>query len=198
MSEKNERKATIERNTNETKIKIDLNVDGTGVYDVATGVGFLDHMLCLFAKHGKFDLNVQAKGDLETDEHHTVEDVGIVLGSAFKQALGDKRGITRYGFFLLPMDEVLAQAALDLGGRPCLTLDAQFARERVGDFSTELVYDFFEAFAQNAGANVNLRVTGRNEHHKIEGIFKAFARALRMACERDERELGIPSTKGML
>ncbi len=193
-----QRKSEIERNTNETKIKISLNVDGNGVYEIATGVGFLDHMLCLFAKHGKFDLRVAAKGDLETDEHHTVEDIGIALGSAFKQALGDKRGIARYGFFILPMDESLAQCALDLGGRPCLALDAEFKREKVGDLSTELVYDFFEAFAQNAGANVNLRVSGRNEHHKIEALFKAFARAMRAACEFDEREQGIPSTKGIL
>jgi imidazoleglycerol phosphate dehydratase HisB len=193
-----QRKSEIERNTNETQVSVALNVDGTGAYEIATGVGFLDHMLCLFAKHGKFDLKIKAQGDLETDEHHTVEDVGIALGAAFKQALGDKRGIARYGFFILPMDESLAQAALDLGGRPCLVLDAEFARERVGDLSTELVQDFFEAFAQNAGANVNLRVVGRNEHHKIEALFKAFARALRQACEFDEREKGIPSTKGVL
>ncbi len=193
-----QRTAKIERKTTETQISIALNVDGTGVYEIATGVGFLDHMLCLFAKQGKFDLKIQAKGDLQIDEHHTVEDVGIALGSTFKQALGDKRGISRYGFFLLPMDEALAQAALDLSGRPCLVLDAEFKRERVGDLSTELVYDFFEAFAQNAGANVNLRVSGRNEHHKIEALFKAFARALRAACASDEREQGVPSTKGIL
>jgi imidazoleglycerol phosphate dehydratase HisB len=193
-----QRKTEIERNTNETKIKIGLNIDGAGVYEIATGVGFLDHMLSLFAKHGKFDLKVKASGDLQTDDHHTVEDIGITLGQAFKQALGDKRGIARYGFFILPMDEALAQAAVDLGGRPCLVLDAEFKRETVGDLSTELVYDFFEAIAQNTGANINLRVTGRNEHHKIEALFKAFARALRQACALDEREKGIPSTKGIL
>lgn len=193
------RTAEVERNTNETQIKVKLSLDGKGAYDIRTGVGFLDHMLCLLAKHGLFDLELGAKGDLEVDEHHTVEDIGIVLGQAFRQALGDKKGITRYGFFILPMDEALAQVAVDLGGRSCLVWDAEFKRKTIGDFPTELAYDFFEAFASNCGANMNIRLlSGRNEHHKMEAIFKAFARAMRMACEPDERSPGIPSTKGVL
>lgn len=194
------RTAEIERKTNETQVKVRLNLDGSGLSRVSTSVGFLDHMLELFAKHGLFDLEVSATGDLKVDEHHTVEDVGIVLGKALKQALGDKKGIRRYGFFVLPMDEALAMSAIDLGGRAWFEMDADFSREKVGDLSTELISDFFQAFAANCEANLHLKLFyGRNDHHKIEGMFKAFARALRQACEFDERSKGaLPSTKGIL
>ena len=194
------RKAEIERNTNETQIKLKLEIDGSGKRSIDSGIGFLDHMLDLFAKQGLFDLELKAKGDLGVDEHHTVEDIGIVLGQAFKKAIGNKKGIRRYGYFVLPMDEALAMCAMDLGGRPWCVLDADFKREKVGDLSTELLYDFFQAFASNCGANVHMKVFyGRNEHHKIEAIFKAFARAMRMACEMDERAgKELPTTKGTL
>jgi imidazoleglycerol phosphate dehydratase HisB len=194
------RSAQIFRNTNETQIKIELNIDGSGERKVDTPVGFLNHMLDLFAKHGLFDLKVKASGDTYIDEHHTTEDIGIVLGSAFAKALEDKRGIKRYGFFILPMDEALATVAVDLSGRFAFVFNCPFTREKVGDLSTELVYDFWDAFSQNAKANLNIKVeNGRNDHHKIEAIFKAAACALRMACELDNRLEGkLPSTKGSL
>ena len=194
------RKVEVTRKTNETQISINLNIDGKGVRKIETPVGFLNHMLDLFAKHGLFDLNIKASGDTYIDEHHTVEDIGIVLGSAFAKALGDKRGIKRYGFFVLPMDEALATTALDLSGRFAFVFNCPFAREKVGDLSTELVYDFWDAFAQNAKVNLNIKVeNGRNDHHKIEAIFKATARSLCMACEIDNRLKGeLPSTKGSL
>ncbi|MCK4327621.1 MAG: imidazoleglycerol-phosphate dehydratase HisB [Candidatus Diapherotrites archaeon] len=190
-------KVEVERNTTETQVEVKLDINGTGERRIDTGVGFLDHMLELFAKQGLFDLEVKATGDLRVDDHHTVEDVGIVLGQAFRKAIGDKIGIGRYGYFVLPMDESLAMCAIDLCGRGSLVFNAEFERERVGDLSTELVYDFFKAFADNCGASVHVKVFyGRNEHHKIEAIFKAFAKAMRMACEIEGG--GIPSTKGML
>lgn len=194
------RKATVERKTKETKIVVFLNIDGTGKREIETPVGFLNHMLDLFAKHGLFDLSIKAEGDMHIDEHHTVEDIGIVLGEAFAKALGDKRGIVRYGFFILPMDEALATVAVDFVGRYSFRFDCPFERERVGDLSTELVSHFWDAFAQNAKVNLHIKVeNGINEHHKIEGIFKAAARAIRMACEMDPRaKKEIPSTKGRL
>ena len=190
----------IERKTAETEISIGLNIDGTGKRQIKTPVGFLNHMLDLFAKHGLFDLDIKAKGDMQIDEHHTVEDIGIVLGDAFAKALGDKKGIKRYGFFVLPMDEATATVAIDFPGRYAFKLNCPFSRENVNDLSTELVDDFWDAFAQNAKANLHIKVEGgRNDHHKIEAIFKATARAIRMACEIDERARNaIPSTKGKL
>lgn len=194
------RTATTERKTRETDISVELNVDGRGQNTIRSGIGFLDHMLTLLSSHGMFDLKLKATGDLQVDQHHTVEDLGFTLGQAFDKALGERRGIRRYGFLLLPMDEALAQVAIDLGGRPILQFNACFRLEKVGEFSTELVYDFFEAFSRGSRANVSVRLLqGRNEHHKIEAIFKAFARALRMACEIDERRMDeIPSTKGVI
>ena len=194
------RKVEVTRKTNETQISINLNIDGKGVRKIETPVGFLNHMLDLFAKHGLFDLNIKASGDTYIDEHHTVEDIGIVLGSAFAKALADKRGIKRYGFFVLPMDEALATVALDLSGRFAFVFNCPFYREKIGDLPTELVYDFWNAFAQNAKVNLNIKVeNGRNDHHKIEAIFKATARSLCMACEIDNRLKGeLPSTKGSL
>lgn len=194
------RVSEITRKTNETNITIELNIDGTGKRVIKTPIGFLNHMLDLFSKHGLFDLNIQAKGDIYIDEHHTVEDVGIVLGQSFLKALGNKKGINRYGFFILPMDEALGTVAIDFSGRYAFQLDCQFNREKVGDLSTELVYDFWNAFAQNAKVNLFIKVeNGRNDHHRIEAIFKAVARAIRMACEKDKRaELQIPSTKEIL
>ena len=192
--------ADVTRKTNETQISINLNIDGTGERKIETPVGFLNHMLDLFAKHGLFDLKVKASGDTYIDEHHTTEDIGIVLGCAFAKALGDKRGIKRYGFFVLPMDEALATVALDFAGRFAFVFNCPFLREKVGDLSTELVYDFWDAFAQNAKINLNIKVeNGRNDHHKIEAIYKAMARALKTACEFDNRLKGeLPSTKGLL
>lgn len=193
------REIIFRRKTTETEIKIKLNLDGTGKYNIDTPVGFLNHMLELFAKHGLFDLGIKAAGDIQVDEHHLVEDVGIVLGQAFSKALGDKRGINRYGFFILPMDEVLATAVLDFGGRFYFRFDCQFSRKKIGDLPTELVYDFWDAFAQNAKMNLQIKVeNGRNTHHKIEAIFKSVAKALRKAIEIDERVKTIPSTKGIL
>ena len=196
----NKRITTINRKTKETDTAVSLNIDGTGKGKIDVPVGFLTHMLDLFAKHGLFDLTVAAKGDTWTDEHHTVEDIGIVLGQAFCQALGDKKGIRRFGFFILPMDEALASVAVDFSARFAFTFDCQFTREKVGDLSTELVYDFWDAFAQNARINLYIKVeNGRNDHHMIEAIFKAVSRAIRMACEIDNRSLNqIPSTKGKL
>ena len=194
------RRGVIERETTETSIALKLNLDGRGRYDVRTGIRFFDHMLELVTRHGGFDLTLKAKGDLDVDQHHTVEDVGIALGEAVSQALGNRRGINRAGYFVMPMDETLAVAAIDLGGRPHAVVDLQVKVGRVGDLQTELVTDFFEGFAQGARANVHVKVLyGRSSHHQIEAVFKAFARALRVACSRDRR-LGrmLPSTKGLM
>jgi imidazoleglycerol-phosphate dehydratase len=194
------RTAKIHRKTNETDIKLRLNLDGHGKARVATGIRFFDHMLELVARHGAFDLEVNARGDLDVDQHHTVEDVGIALGEAVTKALGTKRGILRAGYFLMPMDETLAASAVDLGGRPFCVVNAKIASPRVGDFQTELADDFFQGFAQAARANVHLRVLyGRSSHHQVEAMFKAFARALRFAVARDKRlRRVLPSTKGLL
>ncbi len=194
------RKSKIERHTTETQISGRLTIDGTGRYEIATGIRFLDHMLELFAKHGAFDLVLQATGDLEVDQHHTVEDVGIVLGQLFADALGKRVGINRAGYFVLPMDETLAVAAIDLGGRMALVYSAGVKARTVGDLQAELLHDFFDGFAQHAKANVHLKVLyGRSSHHKVEAIFKCFARALRYACSTDARlKDQLPSTKGLL
>jgi len=193
------RTAKVERKTKETDISIELNLDGTGVYEISTGIGFFDHMLELFSKHSLVDLNVKCDGDLNVDEHHTVEDVGLVLGEAILKALGDKKGIYRYGF-LLPMDEVLAEVALDISGRAYLVWNAEFKREKIGEMPTELFEDFFRAVADSLGSNLHISIRyGRNEHHMAEGIFKAFAKALRFAVAPDERAKDLlPSTKGKL
>jgi imidazoleglycerol-phosphate dehydratase len=194
------RTATIVRNTAETKIEIDLTLEGQGRYTVSTGIRFFDHMLELFSRHGAFDLKLKCDGDLDVDQHHTVEDVGISLGEAFRQALGDKRGILRAGYFVMTMDETLAVAAVDLSGRAAFAVDTKVRTRLVGDLQSELVTDFFEGFARGARANVHVKTMyGRSNHHKIEAIFKAFARALRVACSRD-KQLGkmLPSTKGLL
>ena len=194
------RMATFERNTTETRIAIQLTIEGNGQYQVATGIRFFDHMLELFTRHGAFNLNLKCDGDLDVDQHHTVEDVGITLGEAARKALGSKRGILRAGYFLMPMDETLAAAAVDLGGRPYCVVKAKIAARRVGDFQVELVEDFFQGFSQAAKANVHLRALyGRSSHHQVEAMFKAFARALRFAVTRDKRLRKIlPSTKGLL
>jgi imidazoleglycerol-phosphate dehydratase len=193
------RTAHIKRKTAETDIELELNLDSSGQSNVATGVGFLDHMLALLAKHGALDLNVQASGDLHVDQHHTVEDVGICFGQAVKEALGDKSGIRRYGHFTLPMEETLATAAIDLSGRFFLVFHANFPTETIGQFDSQLVEDFWHAFAANALCNLHVQAHyGRNSHHISEAIFKATARALRMAVELDPRASGVPSTKGTL
>ena len=194
------RKAVIDRRTAETQIKVTLALDGKGRYDNHSGIRFLDHMLDLVARHGGFDLKVKAAGDLDVDQHHTVEDTGIALGEAVAKALGNKRGINRAGYFVMPMDETLAVAAIDLSGRPYCAVDTTVTVARVGDLQTELVHDFFEGFANAARANVHLKVMyGRSNHHKIEACFKAFARALRVACSKDKRLARmLPSTKGLL
>src|SRR5580700_10560644 len=194
------RSAAIHRKTNETEIRLKLNLDGRGKSRVSTGIRFFDHMLDLVARHGAFNLEITAKGDLDVDQHHTVEDVGIALGEAVLKALGSKRGILRAGYFLMPMDETLAAAAVDLGGRPYCVVKAKISAERVGDFQTELTEDFFQGFAQAARANVHLRALyGRSSHHQVEAMFKAFARALRFAVSRDRRlRRVLPSTKGLL
>jgi len=194
------RAATIHRKTNETDIRMKLNLDGRGKSRIATGIRFFDHMLDLVARHGAFDLEITAKGDLDVDQHHTVEDVGIALGEVVLKALGSKRGILRAGYFLMPMDETLAAAAVDLGGRPYCVINARISAKRVGDFQTELAEDFFQGFAQAARANVHLRALyGRSSHHQVEAMFKAFARALRFAVSRDKRLRSVlPSTKGLL
>ena len=193
------RQSSVSRSTNETQIELSLNFDGTGSYENKTGVGFFDHMLDLFARHGAFDLSVSAKGDLHVDQHHTVEDVGICLGQAFAEALGDKRGIRRYGFFMLPMEDALAQVAIDFSGRPYLVFDADFPSSKIGDFDSELVEEFWQAFVNNAACNLHINVPyGRNSHHISESIFKAVARSARMAIEFDDRMPGVPSTKGSL
>jgi imidazoleglycerol-phosphate dehydratase len=192
--------AKIRRKTRETQIEVRLNLDGRGKAEISTGIPFFDHMLDLVSRHGGFDLRVVAKGDLDVDQHHTVEDVGIALGEAVNAALGDKKGILRAGYFLMPMDETLAAAAVDFGGRAFCVVKARFSAKRVGDFQTESVEDFFQGFAQAARANVHLRVLyGRSSHHQVEAVFKAFARALRFAVSRDKRLRDVlPSTKELL
>lgn len=191
------RRITHIRNTKETQIAITINLDGTGQGAISTGLHFFDHMLDQLARHGGMDLTIQAQGDLHIDEHHTIEDTAITLGEAFALALGDKRGIERYGF-CLPMDDALAQVAVDFGGRSWLVWDAVFKREKIGDMPTEMFYHFFKSFCDGARCNLNIRVEGENEHHKIESIFKAFARAIRMAVKRDLGNMQLPSTKGVL
>jgi imidazoleglycerol-phosphate dehydratase len=194
------RRAVVDRQTTETTIRLAVNLDGRGAYKNDTGIRFLDHMLDLVARHGGFDLTVRAKGDLDVDQHHTVEDVGISLGEGVAQALGTRRGINRAGYFVMPMDETLAVAAIDLGGRSHTVVETKVTVRMVGDLQTELVPDFFEGFARGAGANVHLKVLyGRSNHHKIEACFKAFARALRVACAKDRRLAKmLPSTKELL
>jgi imidazoleglycerol-phosphate dehydratase len=194
------RTASIHRKTNETHIRLHLNLDGRGKSRISTGIRFFDHMLDLVARHGAFDLRIDARGDLDVDQHHTVEDVGIALGEAVLKALGSKRGILRAGYFLMPMDETLAAAAIDLGGRPYCVVNAKIAATHVGGFQVELMDDFFQGFAQAARANVHLSsLYGRSSHHQVEAIFKAFARALRFAVSRDKRLRSVlPSTKGLL
>jgi imidazoleglycerol-phosphate dehydratase len=193
------RTANVHRKTNETEIRLELNLDGAGASSIKTGVGFLDHMLDLFTRHGVFDLIVEAKGDLHVDQHHTVEDTGICLGQAIKQALGDKAGIRRYGHFTLPMEETLVTTAIDLSGRYYLVFNAPMASPKIGDFDSELVEDFWQAVAANSLCNLHVLLHyGRNSHHISEAIFKSAARALRMAVELDPRSPGVPSTKGTL
>jgi imidazoleglycerol-phosphate dehydratase len=194
------RTASIERITRETQIRGSLKIEGRGRYDVRTGVRFLDHMLELFAKHGGFDLTLHAEGDLDVDQHHTVEDVGIVLGQLFGKALGDRKGINRAGYFVLPMDETLAVVAVDLGGRPYLVYEDKVRTRLVGDLQAELLEDFFHGFTTHAGANLHAKVLyGRSNHHKVEAVFKCFARAMRYACSKDARlKDQLPSTKGLL
>ncbi|HYG18355.1 MAG TPA: imidazoleglycerol-phosphate dehydratase HisB, partial [Ohtaekwangia sp.] len=189
------RAATVRRTTKETDIEIDLNLDGSGTSSISTGLGFFDHMLDQLARHGNVDLKIRVKGDLHIDEHHTIEDTALALGEAFLKALGDKRGIERYGF-TLPMDDCLAQVALDFGGRPWLVWDATFTREKIGEVPTEMFYHFFKSFSDTSRSNLNIKAEGTNEHHKIEAIFKAFAKAVRMAIKKDGNQL--PSTKGTL
>ena len=194
------RKSEISRKTGETDVRIELNLDGTGVYSIDTGVGFLDHMLELFARHGRFDLTVQCKGDTRVDDHHSTEDIGITLGTAFDKALGDRKGICRYGSMLLPMDEALIQTAVDLSGRGMLVYDVDVPAEKVGTFDTELGEDFFQAFAMNARCTLHIHeLEGRNSHHILEGVFKSTARSLRAAVKIDpEAAEEVPSTKGVL
>ena len=194
------RRGVINRRTTETQIDVALGLEGKGRYDIRTGIRFLDHMLELVARHGAFDLRIRATGDLDVDQHHTVEDLGIVLGEAVAAAVGTRRGINRAGYFVMPMDETLAVAAIDLGGRPHAVVNLTVRASRVGDLQTELVHDFFEGFAIGARANVHLKVMyGRSSHHQIEAVFKAFARALRVACAKDRRlARRLPSTKGLL
>ena len=194
------RTANIDRNTKETRIRGRLRIDGRGRYQISTGVRFLDHMLELFTKHGGFDLDLKADGDLDVDQHHTVEEVGIVLGDLFSEALGDRRGINRAGYFVMPMDETLAVAAVDLGGRPFLVYKDRVKVRLVGDLQAELLEDFFQGFTTHAGANLHVKVLdGRSSHHKVEAVFKCFARAMRFACSKDKRLRGeLPSTKGLL
>jgi imidazoleglycerol-phosphate dehydratase len=193
------RTARIERKTAETEITVELNLDGAGVAQINTGVGFFDHMLALLARHAAIDLVVEAKGDLQVDQHHTVEDTGIAIGQALRQALGDKAGIRRYGHFTLPMEETLVTSAIDMSGRYFFVFDASFSSPKIGGFDSELVEDFWQAVAANALCNLHVILHhGRNNHHKSEAIFKATARALRMAVERDPRMPGVPSTKGTL
>ena len=194
------RRATVKRKTNETSIEVSLVIDGKGRYEISTGIGFFNHMLELFTRHGAFDVRLHAIGDLHVDQHHTVEDVGIALGEAFTKALGSKRGILRAGYFVMPMDETLGLAAVDFSGRAATVVDTKVNVRHVGDLEAELITDFFEGFARGANANVHAKVLyGRSNHHKLESLFKAFARALRFACSRD-KQLGrlLPTTKGLL
>ncbi|MBR3748218.1 MAG: imidazoleglycerol-phosphate dehydratase HisB [Selenomonadaceae bacterium] len=189
----------LTRSTNETKVDVEINLDGAGVAEISSGVGFFDHMLKLFAAHGQFDLKLSCAGDLEVDGHHSIEDIGITLGTALKSALGDKRGITRYGTFFLPMDETLALVSLDISGRPFLVCDTGELAPMIGDFDTELVEEFLRAFAFNAGLTLHVKILyGKNSHHKVEAIFKALGHALRIAVAHDEKITGVPSTKGVL
>jgi imidazoleglycerol-phosphate dehydratase/histidinol-phosphatase len=192
-----QRVSEIHRKTNETDISIKLNLDGTGKSAINTGIAFFDHMLDQLARHGQMDLEITVKGDLEVDEHHTIEDTAIALGEAFNQALGDKLGMERYGF-CLPMDDCLAQVAIDFGGRNWLVWDAEFKREMIGKMPTEMFQHFFKSFTDGAKANLNIKAEGTNEHHKIEAIFKAFAKAIKMAVKRDAEKMILPSTKGRL
>jgi imidazoleglycerol-phosphate dehydratase/histidinol-phosphatase len=192
-----ERTSEITRKTNETDIYIKLNLDGTGKSDIKTGLAFFDHMLDQLARHGQMDLTIKVNGDLEVDEHHTIEDTGIALGEVFYTALGNKLGIERYGF-CLPMDDCLAQVAIDFGGRNWLVWEANFRREKVGDMPTEMFHHFFKSFTDGAKANLNIKAEGTNEHHKIEAIFKAFAKAIKMSVKQDVEKMVLPSTKGML
>lgn len=194
------RTSSIERITKETQIRGSLKIEGKGKYDIHTGIRFLDHMLELFTKHGGFDLTLQATGDLDVDQHHTVEDVGIVLGQLFSKALGDRKGINRAGYFVQPMDETLAVVAVDLGGRPALVYDQKVKVVLVGDLQSELLHDFFDGFTVHVGGNLHAKILyGRSNHHKIEGIFKCFARAMKFACSKDARlKDQLPSTKGLL
>ena len=194
------RRARIERRTTETQITVRLGIEGQGRYEVSTGIRFLDHMLELVARHGAFDLRIDAAGDLDVDQHHTVEDVGIALGEAVSKAVGTRRGINRAGYFVMPMDETLGVAAIDLGGRPHAVVDLRLRVRLVGDLQSELLHDFFEGFALGARANVHVKVLyGRSSHHQVEAIFKAFARALRVACDKDDRMAKrLPSTKGLM
>ncbi|GGB91789.1 bifunctional histidinol-phosphatase/imidazoleglycerol-phosphate dehydratase HisB [Dyadobacter sediminis] len=192
------RKASVERNTKETQIKVELNLDGSGRSNIHTGLGFFDHMLDQLARHSGADLAIHVEGDLHIDEHHTIEDTALALGEAYRQAIGDKRGISRYGF-LLPMDEALAQVAIDFSGRPWIVWDAEFKREKIGEMPTEMFFHFFKSFSDTSLSNLNIKVEGQNEHHKIESIFKAFAKAIKMAVRRDLKALDfMPSTKGVL
>ena len=191
------RVAEISRKTNETDIQIKINLDGTGKSDINTGLAFFDHMLDQLARHGQMDLEIKVDGDLEVDEHHTIEDTAIALGELFSKALGNKLGIERYGF-ALPMDDCLAQVAIDFGGRNWLVWDTEFKREKVGDMPTEMFMHFFKSFTDGAKANLNIKAEGTNEHHKIEAIFKAFAKSIKMAVKRDAEKMVLPSTKGML
>jgi len=194
------RTARVKRDTTETHIDLALNIDGRGKYDVSTGIRFFDHMLELFARHGAFDLQLRCHGDLDVDQHHSVEDVGIALGEAFDKALGERKGILRAGYFLMSMDETLGMAAVDLSGRAVAVVNPKVRTRLVGDFQSELAHDFFEGFARGARANVHVKTLyGRSNHHKLEALFKAFARALRFACSRDKRLAKmLPSTKGLL
>jgi imidazoleglycerol-phosphate dehydratase len=194
------RRGVIDRRTTETQIQLAIGLEGRGRYQVRTGIRFLDHMLELFARHGAFDLTIAASGDLDVDQHHTVEDLGIALGEAVSQALGDRKGINRAGYFVMPMDETLAVAAIDLGGRPHVAVDLKLKVRRVGDLQAELIHDFFEGFSIGARANVHVKVLyGRSSHHHVEAVFKAFARALRVACSKDKQlKAMLPSTKGLM
>jgi imidazoleglycerol-phosphate dehydratase len=198
VTEREGRRLTVERETRETRVRISLDLDGSGATAIATGVGFFDHLLGSLAHHGLFDLTVDAKGDLEIDEHHTVEDVALVLGAAFNEALGDRAGIRRFGEARAPMDESLASAVVDIGGRPYAVIELPFRGERVGELPLQLVEHALEAFARTAGATLHLSATGRNDHHLAEAAFKALGRALRVACEPDPRRTGVASTKGTL
>ncbi|HAO08355.1 MAG TPA: bifunctional histidinol-phosphatase/imidazoleglycerol-phosphate dehydratase [Chryseobacterium sp.] len=191
------RKAKVSRKTNETDIEIEVNLDGSGASEISTGLHFFDHMLEQISRHGNLDLKINVKGDLQVDEHHTIEDTGIVLGEAVLKALGKKKGIERYGF-LLPMDDCLAQVAIDFGGRPWLMWEADFKREKIGDVPTEMFYHFFKSFTDSSKCNLNIKVEGDNEHHKIESVFKAFAKAVKMAVKQTDKNFNLPSTKGSL